>query len=141
MKALAKIPGLPQYAREVAILATGSHFKAAYEIYSHERIAIGTELKQDQIDKIKHGEKPGDLQEIGNVAFDVTMELLKKPGPLAEEKWKEAEKAFGREGAMALVHYVGYYAYTSLLLNGLDIQLPEGESIKNEGTKWKGTGS
>jgi len=38
--AISQIPGLSTTARETVILAPGSHYKAAYEIYAHERIAL-----------------------------------------------------------------------------------------------------
>lgn len=36
----------------------------------------------------------------------------------------------GKEGAVALVHFVGYYSYAAVFLNGFDVPLPEGERIK-----------
>ena len=35
VRALADRPSLPKSVREVAILVTGAHFKAAYELYAH----------------------------------------------------------------------------------------------------------
>lgn len=127
--ALSKVPDLPKSAREVAILAVGSKYKAVYEIYAHERVAATTGLSKAQIDAIKNGEKPGDLDEGCNIAFDVTMELVDKPGPLSDTNWKRAVEQFGRRGAFVLANYVGYYMYTCCLLNACDIPLPEGEKI------------
>jgi hypothetical protein len=127
--ALSKVPDLPKSAREVAILAVGSKYKAIYEIYAHERVAATTGLSKVQIDAIKNGEKPGDLDEGCSVAFDVAMELVDKPGPLSDRNWKRAVEQFGRRGASVLAHYVGYYMYTCCLLNAFDIPLPEGERI------------
>lgn len=127
---LAKIPGLPQNARETAILATGSHYKAAYEIYAHERVAVkSTDLTQEQVDKIKTGTKPSNLDEKCSVAFDVAIELVTKPGPLSKQSWDKAEKTLGKQGTLALIHYTGYYAYTCVLLNGCDVPVPDGEKI------------
>ncbi|CAF9910401.1 hypothetical protein IMSHALPRED_009189 [Imshaugia aleurites] len=127
---LGKLPGLPGPAREISILATGSRFKAKYELYAHERVAASTSLTAAQIDSVKSGKKPfGDdaLDEQGNVAFDVAMELSHKQGPMTDANWKRAEHAFGKEGAAALIHYVGVYAYTCVLLNGVDAPVPPGE--------------
>jgi 4-carboxymuconolactone decarboxylase len=126
---LGKISDLPADARETAILAVGAHYRADYEIYAHERLAVGTGLTKPQIDAIKTGIKPPDLNEGCNAAFDATEELMKKPGPLGDENWNRAVKAFGKKGALTLVHYVGFYAYTCLLLNGCAIKVPEGEKI------------
>ena len=128
---LGKLPGLPGPAREIAILATGSRFKSNYELYAHERVAASTGLTAAQIESVKSGKKPlgGDaLDEQGDVAFDVAIELSRKPGPMTDDNWKRAERAFGKGGTAALIQYVGVYAYTCVLLNGVDVPVPEGES-------------
>lgn len=127
---LGKLPGLPGPAREVAILATGSRFKSKYELYAHERVAASTSLTAAQIESVRSGKKPlGDdaLDEQGNVAFDVALELSHSQGPMSGANWKRAEHAFGNEGTAALIQYVGVYAYTCVLLNGVDAPVPKGE--------------
>lgn len=127
---LGKLPGLPGSAREVAILATGSRFQSKYELYAHERVAAATSLTAAQIGSVKSGKKPfggNALDEPGNVAFDVAIELSHKQGPMTEANWKRAEHAFGKEGTAALIQYVGVYAYTCILLNGVDAPVPQGE--------------
>jgi 4-carboxymuconolactone decarboxylase len=57
------------------------------------------------------------------------MALSREPGPLSRELWHGCVNEFGRDGALALIHYVGLYAYTCVLLNGCDVALPEGETI------------
>lgn len=127
---LAKVPGLPQTAREVAILAVGSHTQAVYEIYSHERIALSaTSLTREQADLIKIGKRPTDMDESCNVAFDAALELAKVPGPLSGQTWERIKDAFGQDGAQALIHYIGFYLYMCTLLNGFDVRLPEGQHI------------
>jgi len=88
-----------------------------------------TDLTKEQINKIKVGQKPQDLDTGSSVAFDATMELVKKPGPLKKESWDAVVKEFGKQGALALIHYVGLYMYTCVLLNGCDVPLPGGEKI------------
>lgn len=127
---LGKLPGLPGPAREIAILVTGSRFKSKYELYAHERVAASTRLTTAQISSVKSGEKPlGDdaLDEQGDVAFDVAIELSHKQGPMTDANWERAVYAFGKEGTAALIQYVGVYAYTCVLLNGVDAPVPDGE--------------
>jgi len=132
LQSLAQLPGLSKAAREVSILVTGHQWNAAYETYAHERVAeADTELSREQIDAVKVGKKPEGLDEDCDVAFDVTMELLKvRKGRLGDEMWERAEKVLGKMGALALVHFVGFYSYTAVLINGCDVPLPEGESIR-----------
>lgn len=75
------------------------------------------------------GQKPTDLSSAEATAFDATISLVRNPGPLPRELWHACVNEFGRSGALALVHYVGLYAYTCVLLNGCDVKLPEGESL------------
>jgi 4-carboxymuconolactone decarboxylase len=131
LAALGKLPGLPAEAREVAILATGSIYQAAYELYSHVRRATATtNLTAPQIEAVKNGTKPSRedaLDEQCEVAFDVAIELANKRGPMSEVTWKRAEQAFTREGAAALIQYCALYAYTCVVLNAADVPVPEGE--------------
>lgn len=130
VKAVGQIKDLPPAAKETVILATGSHFKGVYETYAHERVALKTtDLTKEQINQIKVGKKPQDLDAKASVAFDAAIKLASNPGPLKKESWDNLVEKLGEQGALAVVHYVGLYAYTCVLLNGCDVQLPQGERI------------
>ncbi|KAK5118652.1 hypothetical protein LTR85_008117 [Meristemomyces frigidus] len=126
---LATIPGLPAEAKETAILSTGAHFKAAYELYAHGNIAVKTtDLPQEQVEQICDGKKPEGLNEACSTAYDVAKYLSGTPGPLPQEMWDRSVKALGRDGTLGLAHYVGMYAYTCIILNAMDAPVPkEGE--------------
>jgi len=129
IKAIGNIPGLPPTARELVILGVGSVYKSVYELYAHERVASGTDLTEAQIADAKNGKVPGGLNDNLVAAYEIALKLAKTPGPLPREDWDRIEKAFGREGALAVTHYVGIYAYTCILLNATDIPVPEGEKL------------
>ena len=125
---LGKCPGLPANARETAILATGSTFKAGYELYAHGKVAASTNLSDQQISLIKQGKKPDGnetLNDACSVAFDVAIELSRKQGPLSDETFAKAEKQLGREGTEELIHYVALYAYTCDFQNGDAAPVPD----------------
>lgn len=123
---LSQIPGLPPDVKETVILAVGAHFQASYEMYAHSAIAIDkVGMSAEAVEVIKKGEKPGSLSEECSLAYDTSMWLLEKPGKLRDELWERCVKAFGKEGAVALVHYVGGYAYTCIVLNAMDAPVPE----------------
>lgn len=122
--AVGKIPDFPAKARETAILATGSHFKAIYEIYAHERVAEKTtELSQAQINKIKNGEKPDDLDEKSSAAFDVAIALAKGGGPLDDALYEKAKQQFGQVGAQGLIQCVCRHHYIHQLCGLIRIQI------------------
>ena len=105
--AIGQIPDFPPKSRETAILATGSHFGAVYEIYAHERVAEKTtELSRAQIKTITAGQKPQDLDDKSSAAFDVAIALSKGGGPLSDALFQEAKQQFGLIGAQALIQYV-----------------------------------
>ena len=123
---LGRIPGFPADAKETAILTVGARYEAAYELYAHKNVAIKKAgMSKDVVEAIAKGEKPKGLNEGCDVAFDAASYLVSKPGPLPKELWDRSLKAFGKEGTVALVHYVGAYAYTCVVLNAMDAPVPE----------------
>ena len=52
---------------------------------------------------------------------------MSRKGPLGKERWEGAVWCFGREVAVALVRYVGLYAYACVLLKACEVQLPKRE--------------
>lgn len=120
---LGKLP-LPPDAKETAILTCGAHFKAAYELYAHENVAKSTTLSERQIQSIKDNEKPSDLNKQCSIAFDVSHYLSNKAGPLPQDLWDRSDEALGRDGTVALIHYVGFYAYLCIALNATDVPVP-----------------
>lgn len=93
---LAAIPGFPPDAKEVAILAVGSVYKAAYELYAHTNVAVKKAgLSKEVAEAVARGEKPAGLNEQCDVAFDAARYLAGTPGPLPKEIWDRAMKAFG----------------------------------------------
>ncbi|CZR57411.1 uncharacterized protein PAC_07300 [Phialocephala subalpina] len=126
LQAIGQVPGVSATARETVILATSSHCKTVYE---HERTALNSiGQTKEQIQMIIVGQTPEDLDAGSSVAYNVAKELLTKPGPLKKESWDALVRKFGKQGALAVVHYVGNYAYASILMNAIATPLPEGSS-------------
>ena len=129
LQAIGQVPGVSATARETVILTTSSHYKTVYEIYAHERTALNsTGQTKEQIQTTVIGQTPEDLDAGSSVAYNAAKELLTKPGPLKKESWDALVKEFGKQGTLAVVHYVGNYAYTSKLMNTVTTPLPEGSS-------------
>lgn len=120
-KSLAEITELPPLAREVAILVTGNHEAAAYEVYAHSALS---RLRDDDLKAIAGGRCPGHLDEKCHAAFNLATELC-KPGRLSDEAWENAVARLGKTAAVAAVHYIGFYKYVATILNGFDAKVPE----------------
>lgn len=119
-KSLAEITELPPLAREIAILVTGNHEAAAYELYAHSAVS---RLSSEDLKTIADGRCPDHLDEKCHAAFDLATELC-KPGRLSGRAWEKAISSLGKMAAVAVVHYVGFYKYVGTILNGFDAKVP-----------------
>jgi 4-carboxymuconolactone decarboxylase len=124
-KALSFETALPRPVREVAILVTGAHFRAAYELYAHVIAAEQRGLPDAKIATIVAGQRPADLTREEAVAYDIAAALV-GGGVLPELTWKQGIEVFGRDAAAELVYLVGLYCLVSITLNGFDVPVPEG---------------
>lgn len=124
---LGNIAGLSAEAREVAILVVGVEQEAAYELYAHKRLAEHSELSNQIVEKILAGQKPPNLSPDLSIAFDIAKALMSKRGNLDQDLWDQAVDVFGISGATSLVHYVGFYSYTCIILRGFDTKVPSHE--------------
>ena len=70
-KALSAQSNLPDPARQVAILVTGAHFRAAYEVYAHVAVAEHDKLPDAKLATIVAGQRPPDLTRDEAIAYDV----------------------------------------------------------------------
>ena len=118
---------LPRNVIEVATLVVGSHWRAQFEWWAHERLARQAGVSEAVIAAIKHGERPdfGNDDEAG--AYDVASELYRTQR-LTDASYAKAVQRFGEPGVFELIALVGYYSLVSLLLNGFDVPLPAGET-------------
>jgi 4-carboxymuconolactone decarboxylase len=123
-KALSAQSSLPGSARQVAILVTGAHFRAAYEIYAHVAVAEHDKLPDAKLATIVAGQRPPDLTRAEAVAYDVAAALT-SGGVLPELTYRAAVNAFGVHGAAELCYLVGLYCLVSVTLNGFDVPVPE----------------
>jgi 4-carboxymuconolactone decarboxylase len=126
-KALSEQSNLPDPARQVAILVTGAHFRAAYEIYAHVLMAEKDRIPDAKIATIIAGQRPSDLTRDEAIAYDVTAALT-SGGVLPELTYRAAVSAFGVHGAAELCYLVGLYCLVSVTLNGFDVPVPEDAS-------------
>jgi len=123
-KAMSMEATLPESARQVAILVTGAHFDAAYELYAHIAVAERVGMTDERLSALCADIKPHDLSAEDNVAYDVAYALV-NGGTLPDPCWELAVRTFGPHGANELVYLVGLYCLVSMTLNGFDVPVPE----------------
>jgi 4-carboxymuconolactone decarboxylase len=124
VKAISGQSDLPESARQVAILVTGAHFHAGYEIYAHVAVAEHDKLSDEKLATIIAGQRPPDLTREEAIAYDVAAALT-AGGVLPELTYRAAVDAFGANGAVELCYLVGVYFLVSVTLNGFDVPVPE----------------
>jgi 4-carboxymuconolactone decarboxylase len=124
-QAMTRARRIPDAARQVAILVTGAHFGAAYEIYAHGAVAQAVhQMSGRRIATLAAGERPEDLDDDEATAHDVAKALL-RGGVLAAPLYDRAVERFDQAGANELIYLVGHYCFVSMTLNGFAIPVPE----------------
>lgn len=125
-KAMSMHATLPDPARQVAILVTGAHFDAAYELYAHIAVAEREGMSARRLSELCANVKPADLDAEESAAYDVAFALV-NGGVLPEPCYRLAVATFGQHGANELIYLVGLYALVSMTLNGFNVPVPERE--------------
>lgn len=113
-------------AKEVALNVIVANREADYAMHAHHRIGRHVGITNEQLDAIYRGERPKGLNEEENVVWEVARGLKAK-GPLEEAVWERAVRVLGKDEMIALVHLLGFYEYTSTILNGFRVT-PQKES-------------
>jgi hypothetical protein len=123
-KAMTMEATLPDTVRQIAILVTGAHFDAAYEIYAHIAVAEKDEIDDTTLATLVSGSRPDGLSKEDGVGYDVAYALV-NGGVLPEPVYRLAVSTFGQHGANELIYLVGLYSLVSMTLNGFNVPLPE----------------
>lgn len=123
-KALSFKTQLPPAVREIAILVTGAHFRAAYELYAHVIAAEQRGLSDEKLSTIVAGQRPTDLTRAEAVGYDVAYALV-SGGVLPGLTYRAACDMFGEAGAAELTQLVGLYCMVSITLNAFDVPVPD----------------
>jgi hypothetical protein len=125
-KAMTMEATLPDTVRQIAILVTGTHFDAAYEIYAHVAVAEKDAMSEERLSTLVSGSRPSDLTKEEGIGYDVAYALV-NGGVLPEPCYRLAVATFGQHGTNELIYLVGLYAMVSMTLNGFNVPLPERE--------------
>ena len=116
---------LPARLREMAIIMTGAHWKAEYEWYAHESLALEAGLDPSIVDSIAAGRRPLGMQPDEAVLYDFCDDLLNERR-VSDDTFAAAIDRFGEQGVVDLTGTLGYYSFVSLMLNVDEHPLPDG---------------
>ena len=130
IEVIGSMPGLKKSTVQAVILATGSHFNAAYEIYAHAAVGESVGLSKAQIATLSAGEIPHDLDEEATFSIEVARRLLHGgvlPGPV----YQLALSFFFNDWLYNVIYTVCQYCLVSISLNAYDVPAEDDELAAN----------
>ncbi len=115
---------LDKRVREVIILTVGAVWKAAYEIYAHSAVARHVGISNEAVAALAKGVLPDDLSSAEKTAHRFVKQLC-SDYRVDDALYHEAERTFGAEGITNMIQLVGLYLWTSAILNGFQVPVPD----------------
>ncbi len=113
---------------EFAILCTGQKWKAQYEWFAHEPMALKAGVKPATIKDIKAGRSPKSAPKDERAIYDFVQELYKSRR-VSDKTYKRVHAVLGTRGTVELVGILGYYTLISMTLNTFRADLPDGAPL------------
>lgn len=113
---------VPTNLRELAILRVGIINQAKYEFTQHVPIALGTGVKQEQIDALPDWEKSKNFNEQERAVLVYTDEVTKNIR-VKDDTFAAVRNFLNEEGIVELTATIGYYGMVCRILEALQVEL------------------
>lgn len=137
--ALYELPGLSPRTRTIIAMVVAAYENSNYHFYFNGRLAQERGMTKNELDSLRAGLYAQSFSEQEKAAYTVARELCSSSGNFSERTWNDCLEKMGRDGAVALVHYVGFHRYIATMLRGFDAQMPApGERVENQGLMAEG---
>ena len=114
---------LNERVRQVVILAVGAVWRADYELYAHSAAARKAGISEDAVNALASGEIPDGLSDDEKIAGRVARQLC-LDHRVDDALYREAEKAFGRQGLVDMAALIGAYHGVCATLTMFNIAAP-----------------
>ncbi len=109
---------------EFAILCTARLWRAQYEWFAHEPMAVKAGVKEKTIKDLRAGRKPASAPKDERAIYDFIQELY-KTRRVSDRNYKRVQAVLGDAGTVELVGILGYYVMISMTLNVFRMLPPE----------------
>ncbi len=109
---------------EFAILVTANLWKAQYEWFAHEPMALKAGIKPQTIKDLKAGRTPKAAAKDERAIYDFIKELY-KTRRVSDKNYKRVVAVLGEPATVELVGILGYYSLISMTLNVFRAAIPE----------------
>jgi 4-carboxymuconolactone decarboxylase len=106
----------------------GREWRAQFEWWAHEFLALRAGLSEEVIADIKRGIRPESAKPEELVIYDFCQDLLDRKR-ISDEKYQRTKDLIGENGIIDLVSLMGYYTIVSMTLNVFEVPLPEGQTL------------
>jgi 4-carboxymuconolactone decarboxylase len=119
--------GLPDRARELAILVVATHWESEFELIAHQAAGRAAGLSEEDLAAIAAGREP-DLADAAERAAVRAAWALVRAGDLDDRRYREALAGLGAAGIFELTTLVGYYATLALQMRVFRVGGPAGNA-------------
>jgi len=116
---------LPARLSEFAILITARYWRAQFEWYAHQPLALKAGLEASVAEDLAQGRRPAAMQAEEAAIYDFCTELHRDKA-VSEPSFRAALECFGERGVADLMGICGYYTLVSMVLKVDRHPLPEG---------------
>ena len=116
---------LPPRLSELAILVTGSYWRAGFEWAVHAPIGMKAGLDPAAVETLRIGGTPSFPHADEQAVYQFAHELLHNH-KVSDAAYQTATEAIGAVGAVELVGILGYYGLICMTINAFQVDLPEG---------------
>jgi 4-carboxymuconolactone decarboxylase len=114
---------LPKRVGELAILVVCREWTQQVEWQIHYPLALEAGVPREVADAIADGRRPDKLAPDEQVAYDVSIEILRNHR-VSDETYRRAVAAFGEQGVVDLLGLDGYYALLAVVMNAARTPAP-----------------
>jgi 4-carboxymuconolactone decarboxylase len=111
--------------RELTILTAGREVEAVYEWHAHEPIAREVGVSSEAIEVLRRQQPTTGLPEREAVIIDAVRSLYRQH-KIPDDLCARADTLLGRQGLVEMIVLAGYYGLIGFVLNGFEVDLPEG---------------
>jgi 4-carboxymuconolactone decarboxylase len=115
---------VPSRLSEFAILCTARLWRAQYEWYAHEPVALKAGVAPETVRDLKAGRVPKKAKKDERAIYDFVQELYKNRR-VSDATYKKVRRFLDDSAIVELVGILGYYALISMTLNVFRMLPPE----------------
>jgi 4-carboxymuconolactone decarboxylase len=119
---------LPPRLSETAILCTARMWRAQFEWYAHEPMALKAGVSERTVRDIKAGRAPKTAPKDERAIYDFVQELY-KTRRVSDRTYKRVRAVLNDEAMVELVGVLGYYTLISMTLNVFQMLPPDNEAL------------